>query len=668
MRSRELKFLTRGLTSVGGSLLAVVAGLVALNYSSARLLTRLSYDLPFVWRAPLDTREMVLVYLDDDSAKKLNQPLGGAPWNRALHTQFLDRLTQEGARLVFYDIAFDAATEDAAGDAALTEAVARNGRVVLGAVVEKLQTVDGVSQERILPPIRSLRKAAAAWGLLLFRPVDPDYGVRQMFLGTEDLPTATWRAAELLDPKLSSEARRTAVPRWINYYGPPGQFVSISLVQALQPEGLPAGYFKDRIVFVGGKAAVGFLGARRDEFATPYTRENGQTSAGAEIHANILLNLLRREWLTRLPAPYETGLVLVIGLLVGALAWLRPLPATIVAITSAFVLTGITWWAFSSHLVWCAWLVPVGIQLPLGLFWSLGAQYYLEARRRKELRRAFGFYLSPEMADKIADSDFDLTPGGKTVEATVMFTDLEGFTTFSEDLEPAVVSRTLIAYFERTTRCILENKGMIVKYVGDSVMAAWGAPIDQPAHARFAAEAACALRGLSDMEVQGNKLRTRIGVHSGQVLAGNLGSSFRFDYTMIGDTTNFASRLEALNKYLRTQVLISEATRKQMGDGFIVRPLGEFKVTGKARGVFIEELICRCDAEAGEGKWIALFAEGLRLYRAGDFRGAQELLRQTAAARGGFDGPSEFYLKAIAGLEKNGRPDDWTGIIEMTEK
>ena len=207
---------------------------------------------------------------------------------------------------------------------------------------------------------------------------------------------------------------------------------------------------------------------------------------------------------------------------------------------------------------------------------------------------------------------------------------------------------------------------MIVNDVGDSVMAAWGAPIDQPAHARFAAEATCALRGLSDMEVQGNKLRTRIGVHSGQVLAGNLGSNFRFDITMIGDTTNFASRLEALNKYLRTQVLMGGRGNK--GARVHRSSAGRIQGHGKARGVFIEELICRCDVEAGEGKWIALFAEGLRLYRgAGDFRGAQELLRQTAAARGGFDGPSEVS-QAIAGLEKNGRPDDWTGIIEMTEK
>ena len=181
------------------------------------------------------------------------------------------------------------------------------------------------------------------------------------------------------------------------------------------------------------------------------------------------------------------------------------------------------------------------------------------------------------MADKISESDFDLRPGGKVVEATIIFTDLEHFTTLSEDLDPAEVSAILIAYFEQTTRCVLKNKGMIIKYVGDAVMAAWGAPIDEPAHAIRAAEAACDLRSLTELEVRGKKLRTRVGVNSGKVLAGNLGSSFRFDYTMIGDTTNFASRLESLNKYLGTQVLISDSVHEQLDGKFITRRLGRIQ-------------------------------------------------------------------------------------------
>ena len=193
MRSREVKLLTRGLTTLGGSLLATAAGLVALHSYFSAPISRLSYDLPFTWRDRVDTREVALVYLDDDSAKKLNQPLGDV-WNRSVHTQLLDRLTQDGARLVFYDIAFDAPGNDPQTDEAFAAAIARHGRVILGAALDADSTVAGnVSQYRILPPTRTLRKAAAGWGLLAFKPVDSDYGVRQLFPGMENTPAATWK-------------------------------------------------------------------------------------------------------------------------------------------------------------------------------------------------------------------------------------------------------------------------------------------------------------------------------------------------------------------------------------------------------------------------------------------------------------------------------------------
>lgn len=306
--------------------------------------------------------------------------------------------------------------------------------------------------------------------------------------------------------------------------------------------------------------------------------------------------------------------------------------------------------------------------MPFGLAWAVGSQYLLESRRRKELRAAFGFYLSPQMADKIANSDFDLRPGGETVEATVIFTDLENFTTLSEDLDPSEVSAILIAYFEQTTRCILERKGTIIKYVGDAVMAAWGAPVHEPAHAICAAEAACDLRALTEIEVRGKKLRTRIGVNSGKVLAGNLGSSFRFDYTMIGDTTNFASRLESLNKYLGTQILISEAVRERLADKFITRRLGEFRVAGKIHCVAIHELLGRQQPDSAQRAWIDAFEAGLDVFRAGKFSDAADLMNRTCQLRAGFDGPAQFYLRKIATLRAQDHVKNWTGVIELSEK
>ena len=666
MQIRQIRNLSRVVAVVAGGLLSALLGLACLQYSFGEPLRRLSYDLPFPWRATLDTHEITIIYLDEESARQLNQPLDDV-WNRALHVPLLDRLTQDKARLVFYDISFDGPAADPAADAAFAQSIRVNGKVILGAVQENTER-QGVYTVRVLPPIKPLRKAALGYGLLVFSPVDPDYGVRQIYFGTSQVPAATWRAAKVLGAPITSQSRDQLESHWVNYYGPRNSFASVSLAQALLPDGLPPGYFKDKIVFVGGQFAVGALKVGRDEFATPYSRSNRAFTPGTEVHATILLNLLRGEWLTRLPVRQETALIVFVGLLAGGLALLRPSWATLLAFIMSTGMAISACWVVWHHRIWFAWLIPAGAQVPFGLTWAISAQYLLESRRRKELRKAFGFYLSPQMADRISDSDFDLRPGGKVVECSVMFTDLESFTTLSEDLDPAEVSAILIAYFEQTTRSILENKGTIIKYVGDAVMAAWGAPIDEPAHAIRAAEAACDLRRLTEMEVHGKKLRTRVGLHSGKALAGNLGSSFRFDYTVIGDTTNFASRLESLNKYLGTQVLISEAVRKQLEDKFLTRRLGEFRVAGKTHSVVIHELLCRCEAQNGEKVWIDAFEAGLESFRARDFSRAAAMMNRTHELRGETDGPAAFYLRKMAALDGQKDEGSWDGIVELSEK
>ena len=163
------------------------------------------------------------------------------------------------------------------------------------------------------------------------------------------------------------------------------------------------------------------------------------------------------------------------------------------------------------------------------------------------------------MADRIADADFDLSLGGALVEATTMFTDLENFATLAEELDkPELVARVLTTHFTQTSGHILDNDGTIIKFIGDSVHAVWGAPLPDKDHARKAVLAAWRLHEDSQKEVNGHLLRTRIGLNTGQMLSGNMGSAQRFDYAVTGDAVNFASRLEGLNKYLGTSVLISD--------------------------------------------------------------------------------------------------------------
>jgi len=666
MRLRDARRFARALTIVAGCALAIGAGL-ACQFRFAEPLQRTSYDLPFILRTDLDTHEIVLVYLDEESAKRLHQPIDDK-WNRNLHVPLLERLTKDGARLIVYDLVFDTPSADPASDAAFAAALEGFGKAILGGALEPVQQMGGVSQERTVVPLKLFRKAAAGWGIMAFKPVDADYGVRQLFPGSTDIPGATWKAAEVLGAPATHEPRVAAVQRWINYYGPKNTFASVNFARALDPEGLPPGFFKDKVVMVGGRSTIGYLTAGRDEFGTPYTRRTHELTPGLEVQATILLNLLRGDWLTRMPENWETAILIFIGLLAGLLAALRPSLAVASALAVSFAITGLALWFVWHRHIWFNWMVPVAVQMPLGLAWSIGSQYLLESRRRKELRRAFGFYLSPQMADKIANSDFDLKPGGKVVEVTVIFTDLENFTMTSEHLDPAEVSEILTSYFGQTTKCILENKGTIIKYIGDAVFAAWGAPVDEPMHALRAAETACDLRQLSELVVRGKTLRTRVGIHSGKVLAGNLGSTYRFDYTMIGDAVNFASRLESLNKYLSTQVLISDAVRQLIGDGFVTRQLGEFRVAGKTQSVIIHELLCRGDAESGEKSWIEIFEKGLAVFRAGDFTAARDYMDRVRLARGGSDGPSEFYLKKIAALQADRQLEEWTGIVELSEK
>src|SRR6266550_1561965 len=260
MQTRQVKHLIRTSAIAVGALATTLLGLACLRYSFAEPLLRLSYDLPFLWRTTLDTHEIRLVYLDEASAKQLNQPLDDV-WNRALHVRLMDRLTQEKARLAFYDIVFDAPAPDPAADAAFAESIRSHGKVILGAALDIVERFGSVREERVSAPTKPLRKAAAGYGIVAFRPVDPDYGVRQMYLkGTSVVPTATWSAAKTLGAKVTNEPRETIGPLWINYYGPRDSFSSVNIAQALDPDGIPPRYFKDRIVMVGPRSAVGYLG------------------------------------------------------------------------------------------------------------------------------------------------------------------------------------------------------------------------------------------------------------------------------------------------------------------------------------------------------------------------------------------------------------------------
>ena len=645
-----------------GVLLTVVFGrLLLLPFGDG--LARLSYDLPFAVQNGIPS-ELVMVYLDRNVKKNLDQPTD-QPLDRHFYTDLVKHLTDEGVKLILFDIVYDQPHPQPGVDEAFAAAMRRHGRVVL--IADYVKELNGnVLTDGPLPSIALLNEAAAGWGLAKVSPDNGDWGIRQLDTGVADYPSVSWAAAAVLGAPVTKQPR--LVPRWLNYYCCPGDFRAVGFDHALATNGLPVGYFHDKIVVIGARPTVGLAGASREEFPNPWTRLGRGNSTGPAVHALSLLNLLRGDWLTRLGGAREITVIVLWGIFITVLLMnLRPWFAIGTGIFGAALFAIVAGYIQLKQHVWFAWMIPAVAQTSVALVWSVGYQYVVETRRRRQLRRAFGSYLSPFMADQIANSEFDLELGGKEVEASVMFTDLEGFTKMSESLPPSEVSKILVSYFNHTTRAILEQDGTIIKYIGDAVMASWGAPLPEKHHAQRAVLAAWGMSEAGKKEIEGRHLRTRIGVNTGIVLSGNLGSEFRFDYTCIGDTTNFAARLEGLNKQLGTDVLISEFTAQQLDGSIKLRPLGRFIVSGKKKAIGIFEVLGLVKDFPQDPLWLTEFARALEHFQRQELAAAEKCFQAASAQRVGGDGPSEFYLKEISSARQQ-PPAEWTGDVVLDSK
>jgi adenylate cyclase len=650
---------------LAGVLLTVLTG-VFLNWEGSGAFARLGYDLPFPIQTGIPS-EVVMVYIDAAVKRNLQQPTD-RPLDRHFHARLLDRLRDDGAKLVFYDLLFDEPSPDQTADQEFADAIRRNGHVVLVADYgQQLQRSNFLFDEPI-PPLPALREAAAGWGLARIT-LDEDHVVRKIDTGTDSYPSATWVAASLFGAQVTRSPQNRLQARWLNYPGPPHEFRGVDFDQAIAPQALPAGYFHDKIVVVGARPEVGVQGDQPEAFRNPYSTFNRPLATGAAIHATALLNLVRGDWLTRLKPGNELVIIIAWGAFVGVLLMLlRPWYAIGAAVMLAAAFAGFSMLLPIHQHVWFAWTIPVLAQTPIALIWGVGYQYIVESRRRRHIRRAFALYYSPYMADRIADRDFDLSLGGKEVEATVMFTDLAGFTTMSEPLSPTEVSRMLTTYFTRTSKAIMDSDGMLIKYLGDGVMAGWGAPEPDPEHAEHTVLAALTIIRAGKEEKNGPVLRTRIGINTGIFLAGNLGSEVRFDYTFFGDATNFASRLEGLNKYLGTDILISEATFRQLKYGIQTRPVGRFIVVGTSKPAAVYEVLGRTTEFQPAPPWFETFARGLEHFAKHELDAAEKMFKQTIELREGKDEPSEFYLQRIE--RERTKPDTsvWDGTVRLEGK
>ena len=651
-------------------------------------LTRVSYDLPFALRAELPANEVALVYLDEASHQELKQPLA-APWDRSLHARLIERLTAAGAKAIVFDILFAGPSGDATADAKLAEAIRQSQRVILGGNFNQRETTPGAAARWEELPHEPFLSASAGWGNVNLFP-DPDYGVRLFFpklgnlSGQTNIAWLPWAVASLVGAESTQPDNAPSRAQWINYLGPPGTLASVSYFLALQPDGVPPGFFKDKIVFVGGLLSADFSGKGKDEFRTPYTYWGKGFAPGVEIHATAALNLIHGNWLTRLWFPLEFALVLLVAFGAGlGLMRVRALPATLLALAGVLVVVVAAHWLVWHQHVWFAWLILV-LEILVAHLCSIifnSIQLYVE---RRLLEQSLAAHLSPKIVKRLLRDPELRHLGGHEQDVSILFSDIANFTRISETMHPDDLVRMMNKYFETALECIHETDGTVVKLIGDAIFAIWNAPVEQSDHRERACRSALRLRQRI-VEFQfahlSLPLRTRVSLHSGIACVGNIGSRARFDYTALGDSINLTSRLEGLNKYIGTSVLATRDVQRALENALVWRPVGHFQLKGFARAVEVYELIGPLEEAERSRAWRESFAEALRDFSQRRFDSAAAKFQKTIEGRRGLepelavgttiltaDGPSRFYLEKIEELRARPPAHEWIGEVEVKEK
>jgi adenylate cyclase len=605
---------------------------------------------------------IVIVAIDEPSIQELGLPW---PWPRSLHAELLRKLDKAGVRLVVMDVVF-AEKSNLTQDLSFEQALAESGRVILASTVDRVE--DPVfSRIMLVEPLERFRQAALGTGSALFSP-DPDGSIRRFSTRMAGVPTLAAAAFGTLHDAAPPDIDGGL----LDHLGPPRTIRTVSYTQVLdEAHPLPALLLHNAVIFVGRSlAAPPELGEQADAFRTPFSRTSGIPTAGVELHATALAALQSGHIGVQAPAWASAAAAFAL-LPLGALllSRLSPLSGALASLVGAGGILGGSYLLFSTTFTWFPPLLLASGLLSAEAVLLLEG-YMRSARDKRRIRMAFSRYVSPDVVDMLLSRPDLLEPGGHEVDATVLFSDLAGFTSFSERMLPEDLMKVLSGYFAPMTAVIKENSGTLDKFIGDAIMAFWGAPLRDEHHAENACRAALAMgRAMDELrsrwQDQGYPLlHARIGIHSGKVVAGNVGSREQMNYTCLGDTVNLASRLESVNKYYGTGILLSGETRALLGPGFITRKVDAIKVKGRARPVEIHELL---DLGDSPPPWAALHESGLAVYAARDFSGAAGMFASVLDMKPG-DGPAALLLKRCRKLLESPPDAQWDAIHILESK
>jgi len=665
-----------------------------------------SYDMRFRLRGtkPVEESGIVLITIDDQSFISLQSKW---PFNRSYFASAIQNLAEAGAALIILDVEFtEPSTINSSDDYSLSQAIRNFPHVILaGKLVAEYGTHETVNRYP-LKPLPDFILAGAKWAYANVY-LDEDgfirrYNLFQDLSGRKYFPLVieVLRYLQQLSPDaitVDSSGEfiigKIVIHKYqddtmlINYAGPANHFPTYSFANILDDHRftLPdpdedtdifdiykeSGIFKNKIVLIGASAEE-----LQDNKFTPFFHYEGikQKMPGVEMHANALNTILTKNYIF----PASSWLVFFIILILGGIAFvlsvrLRPLLGLMFGIGFVFFYFVICYLIFSRYNLWVPLIYPL-VSFCVCYIINIPHRILVEQHEKGRYRKTFQQYVARSVVDSMLNSGELPKFGGERKTLTVLFSDIRSFTTYSEGYQPEIVVQRLSEYLTAMVDMIFKHGGTLDKFVGDEIMAIYGAPYFFANHAERACETAldmvAALRNLqkSWSEKELEYFQIGIGINTGKVIVGNLGSIQLFDYTVIGDEVNLGARLESANKHYSTTIIISESTYNEVKDKAIVRELDFVRVMGKKRSVKIYELRGMHSLPTIEKDLIIdVYMYGLELFKQRKWNKALKEFRRVLRYFPS-DGPSRVYTLRCLEFIESPPAEDWDGVYEFAVK
>ncbi len=674
--------------------IAVISALISMALTTSAFdsgLEHLTLDLRFNLFPDVKSvnDSILIISVDDASLESMNWL--GWPWPRQIWSDMTAFLFQSGAKVVYFDITFATSSTFSASEDSVFGAVAASGNSVFitalghqegqsipaNAIID-LQLPESSSPpfRFASPPVREIAEGAAYLASpyaypdldgifrqfpLFFKTVDgvvpsPALAIAMLFSDTDQIEyddgSLHWGSNEI--------ALTDDYEMQVRFAGPAESYHTISVADvfssmtgdtsALEPSSL-----EGKIVMIGYTAAD-----LMDLKPTPYSAR----CPGVEVIANAVDNILSGRHLSTHGNLVTLFFTLLLSLSVAsALVFIqRVIPASLTGFLLISFYAGVSMALFKYMDFWLATVPPLASAL-LTLLGGSVVAYQYATKDKKFLKAAFSQYLSPAIVSLVAKNPELLKLGGEKRVMTAFFSDVAGFTTISEQLDPQDLVKLLNIYLTEMTDIILESGGTVDKFEGDAIIAFWGAPVEFEDHASRAVTAALECQrvhrelNIRLKELNFPELTTRMGLASGSMVVGNMGSSKRFDYTMMGTDVNLASRLEGVNKVYGTPILISNTTKEFLPSGIICREIDTVMVVGQKTPVKIWLPVL------SEPPFAEKYSRALKLYRTGDFEPAKMLFDEIPS-----DPPSQTMAFRCKHFLEDGSPSDWDGTWILTSK